>query len=69
MSASLPGGRDTELEVKTISAAASFAQPRLKGTSRPRNFSPGADPQAQQTLWQATAERVAAFNREEIKAP
>ena len=30
---------------------------------------PGADPQAQQTLWQATAERVAAFSREEIKAP
>jgi NAD(P)-dependent dehydrogenase (short-subunit alcohol dehydrogenase family) len=30
---------------------------------------PGADPQAQQTLWQATAERVTAFSREEIKAP
>jgi NAD(P)-dependent dehydrogenase (short-subunit alcohol dehydrogenase family) len=30
---------------------------------------PGADPQAQQTLWLATAERVAAFSREEIKSP
>jgi NAD(P)-dependent dehydrogenase (short-subunit alcohol dehydrogenase family) len=27
---------------------------------------PGTDPQAQQALWQATAERVAAFSRDEI---
>ncbi len=30
---------------------------------------PGADRQAQQTLWQATAERLAAFCREPLDAP
>jgi hypothetical protein len=41
----------------------------VRGTRPIVPVAPGADPQAQQSLWQATAERVAAFSREEIRAP
>jgi NAD(P)-dependent dehydrogenase (short-subunit alcohol dehydrogenase family) len=38
----------------------------VSGTRSLVPVAPGADPQAQQALWQATAERVAAFSRGEV---